>query len=47
MSTERAAVSSKFRKYLVFYVPIPGGIEVFRVLHGARDIDGILDAEFE
>jgi toxin ParE1/3/4 len=25
--------------YLVFYQLIEGGIEVFRVLHGARDID--------
>jgi toxin ParE1/3/4 len=38
---------SRFRKYLVFYVPGRGGIEVLRVLHGARDIEGILDAAFE
>lgn len=25
-------------KYLVFYRPVRGGIEVIRVLHGARDI---------
>ncbi|PWC53770.1 type II toxin-antitoxin system RelE/ParE family toxin [Azospirillum sp. TSO22-1] len=25
--------------YVVFYRPINGGIEVVRVLHGARDID--------
>ena len=36
---------SRFRNYLVFYRPIPGGIEVFRVLHGARDIQGILAEE--
>jgi len=30
---------SKFDKYLVFYLPVDTGIEVVRVLHGARDID--------
>ncbi len=28
--------------YLVFYQLIDGGIEVFRVLHGARDIEKLL-----
>jgi toxin ParE1/3/4 len=28
-----------FRKYLVFYIPRSDGIEVVRVLHGARDLD--------
>jgi toxin ParE1/3/4 len=37
---------TRHRKYLVFYRPIPGGIEVLRVLHGARDIAGILAEEF-
>jgi toxin ParE1/3/4 len=37
---------SRFRKYLVFYRPVPGGIEVVRVLHGARDIEPILAQEF-
>jgi toxin ParE1/3/4 len=36
---------SRFRMYLVFYRPVPGGIEVLRVLHGARDIHGILAEE--
>jgi hypothetical protein len=26
-------------KYLVFYMPINGGIEIVRVLHGMMDID--------
>jgi len=38
--------ASRFRKYLVFYRPISGGIEVLHVLHGARDIAGILAEEF-
>jgi toxin ParE1/3/4 len=37
---------SRFKKYLVFYLPIAHGIEVVRVLHGARDIHGILAEEF-
>ncbi len=37
---------SRFRNYLIFYVPVPGGIDVFRVLHGARDLGEVLDAEF-
>ncbi len=37
---------SRFRQYLVFYRPVPGGIEVLLVLHGARDIAGILAEEF-
>jgi toxin ParE1/3/4 len=31
-----------FRKYLVFYRPREYGIEILRVLHGARDIGKIL-----
>jgi toxin ParE1/3/4 len=37
---------SRFRKYVVFYRPVTGGIEVLRVLHGARDIDNMLAEEF-
>jgi toxin ParE1/3/4 len=37
---------SRFKKYLVFYRPIGGGIEIVRVLHGARDIQSILAEEF-
>jgi toxin ParE1/3/4 len=36
---------SRFPKYLVFYRPMTDGIEVLRVLHGARDIHGILAEE--
>lgn len=34
-----------FGNWLIFYRPIDGGIEVIRVLHGARDIDAILAEE--
>jgi len=37
---------SRFRKYVVFYRPVPGAIEIVRVLHGARDIHRILGEEF-
>ena len=32
-------LSFPFRRYIIFYLIIPGGIEIVRVLHGARDID--------
>lgn len=28
--------------YLIFYLPLPDGIEVVRVLHGSRDIESLL-----
>lgn len=31
--------SFPFGRYIIFYLIIPGGIEIVRVLHGARDID--------
>lgn len=34
----------RFKNYLIFYRPIPDGIEVVRVLHGAQDIESILGA---
>ena len=34
-----------FPNHLLFYRPIEGGIEIIRVLHGARDIDAVLDPE--
>ena len=37
---------SKFRNHVVFYRPTSDGIEVVRVLHGARDLGSILSEEF-
>jgi toxin ParE1/3/4 len=34
-----------FPNHLLFYRPIEGGIEIIRVLHGARDVDAVLDSE--
>ncbi len=36
-----------FPNHLIFYRPTDGGIDVVRVLHGARDIDRVLDSERE
>jgi toxin ParE1/3/4 len=37
---------TRFKNDLVFYRPLPDGIEVLRVLHGAQDIHRILAEEF-
>jgi toxin ParE1/3/4 len=34
-----------FEKHLIFYRPVVDGIEIIRVLHGARDIDRALESE--
>lgn len=34
--------SLPFRRYVIFYLPLPDGIDVVRVLHSARDVDGDL-----
>lgn len=36
---------SGFGNYLLFYRPIRGGIEVVRVIHGARDLPSVLEEE--
>lgn len=38
----RSWVVTGFKNYVIFYKEIPGGIEVLRVLHGARDVDRVL-----
>lgn len=32
-------------KYVVFYLPVATGIDVIRVLHGARDIETVFEDE--
>ena len=32
-----------FENYLVFYRPTESGVEIIRVLHGARDIESLFD----
>lgn len=31
--------------YLILYCPIPEGIAVFRIIHGARDLEALLERE--
>jgi toxin ParE1/3/4 len=38
----RSWVVTGFKNYIIFYKEINGGIEVLRVLHGARDVDRVL-----
>ena len=32
-----------FKNHLIFYRPVDGGVEVLHILHGARNIPGILE----
>ncbi len=34
-----------FRSYLLFYLPVKEGIDVVRVIHGARDVPQVLDLD--
>jgi toxin ParE1/3/4 len=34
---------SPFRNYLVFYQPVEDGVEIMTVLHGARDLQAVLE----
>ena len=36
-----------FRRWLVFDLERPGGIEILRVLHGARDLEALLGEDDE
>jgi toxin ParE1/3/4 len=36
--------SFAFGRYVVFYLPLPDGIDVVRVLHGARDLEAVFDS---
>jgi toxin ParE1/3/4 len=39
----RVSAIRGFGKYLIFYRPIKNGIEVVRVLHGARNLKKVFD----
>ena len=43
LSGIRSWVITGFRNYIVFYREIEGGIEILRVLHGARDIQRVFE----
>ena len=37
--------SFPFGRYVIFYMPLDDGIDVVRVLHGARDVDAVFNPE--
>jgi toxin ParE1/3/4 len=41
----RCMMVPKFKNHVIFYLPTVDGIEVLRLLHGARNVQGILDDE--
>jgi toxin ParE1/3/4 len=34
-----------FQNYLIFYEPLPEGISIFHVLHGARDLERFFESD--
>ncbi len=32
-------------RYVIFYIVIPNGIQIVRVLHGARDLDSMFEGD--
>ncbi|MBX6312378.1 MAG: type II toxin-antitoxin system RelE/ParE family toxin [Isosphaeraceae bacterium] len=41
----RCSTVPGYKKYLIFYRPIENGIEVLRVIHGARDIESLFEQD--
>lgn len=39
--------SFPYKNYLIFYFPIENGVEIYRVLHGAKDIENLFENYFE
>ncbi len=37
--------SMPFGRYVIFYLPLPDGIDVVRVLHSARDVNVVFDTD--
>jgi toxin ParE1/3/4 len=35
----------RYPHYVIFYRPLPDGVEIVHILHGARDLQAILEAE--
>ena len=36
-----------YKNYVIFYFPNENGVEIYRILHGARDIDSLFEEFFE
>jgi toxin ParE1/3/4 len=52
MGRSRPELATDFRsfpvgRYVIFYVPIRKGVEIVRVLHGARDVESVLQDDDE
>lgn len=39
--------SYPYKNYVIFYLPIENGVEVFRVLHAARNVEEVFTDFFE
>ena len=39
----RVTVVRPYRNYLIFFRDVPDGVEVFRVVHGARELEPLVD----
>jgi toxin ParE1/3/4 len=39
--------SFHYKRYIIFYFPTENGIEIYRVIHDARDIDDLFESQFE
>lgn len=39
--------SFPYKDYTIFYLPTEDGVEIYRVLHGARNIEDLFDTFFE
>ena len=37
--------SLPFKRYVIYYLPLHDGIDVVRILHSARDLDGLIEGE--
>lgn len=35
------------KKYIIYYFEMENGVEIYRVLHGARDIENLFEGYFE
>ncbi len=50
MGRSRPELATELRSFpvgqhVIFYLPLPKGVEIVRVLHGARDIDSVVHDE--
>jgi len=47
LSGVRSWTVTGFENYLIFYRPVEGGIEILRVVHGARDLENLFGTNFQ